>query len=89
LAGLYFSFKTGGNPNEVIGRGEIRQSGNTITWFRNGPIGTTSQVDRETAVAMEVEIINGNRISGDHPGTIRASGDIDYDAGHTVRKEVF
>jgi hypothetical protein len=87
LSGFYFTFKTGGNPKEVTGRGEIRQTGNTLTWYRNGPLGNTAHVKSKTATAMEVEIISGNRLNGDHPGTIRFNGDIDYDAGHTARKE--
>jgi hypothetical protein len=38
---------------------------------------------------MEVEIISGNRVSGDYPGTIRPNGDIDYDNGYTARKEEY
>jgi hypothetical protein len=87
LSGFYFKFKTGGNPKEVTDRGEIRQFGNTLTWYRNGPIGTIARVNSKTATAMEVQIINGNRIEGESPGTIRINGDIDYDDGHTVRKE--
>jgi hypothetical protein len=47
--GHYFSFKTGGNPKEVVDRFELRQKDNILTYYRNGPVGSKSSVKSSSA----------------------------------------
>ena len=88
LDGHYFSFKTGGNPAEVVDRFEARQQGNRVTYYRNGPVGSRDRVNSATANAMESYTITGNKLSGPVGATIKANGDIEYTHGYTSRKEV-
>ena len=55
LDGHYFSFRTGGNPNEVVDRFEARTSemGARVTYYRNGPVGSKSAINSATANPME------------------------------------
>ena len=64
LDGHYFSFRTGGNPNDVVDRFEARQSGNRVTYYRNGPVGSQSRVNSATAEAMESYEIRGDILLG-------------------------
>jgi len=64
LDGHYFSFRTGGDPNAVVDRFEARQTGNRVTYYRNGHVGTTSKVKSSTASAMESYDIRGNKLHG-------------------------
>ena len=87
LNGHYFSFKTGGNPYEVVDRFEARQQGNRVTYYRNGPVGSRDRVNSATANAMESYTITGNKLSGPVGATIKPNGDIEYTHGFTSRKE--
>ena len=73
LNGHYFSFKTGGNPAEVVDRFEARQQGNRVTYYRNGPVGSRDKVNSATANAMESYTITGNKLSGPVGATIKAN----------------
>ena len=88
LPGHYFSFKTGGNPNEVVDRFEARaQDSNRVTYYRNGPVGSKSRVNSATANPMESYSVSGNKLIGPVTGTIKPNGDIEYSHGYTSRKE--
>ena len=88
LDGHYFSFKTGGNPSDVVDRFEARQVGDRVTYYRNGPVGSRERVDSASANAMEAYEIRGNQLHGPVSATIQANGDICYNHGYTSRKEV-
>lgn len=88
LDGHYFSFRTGGNPSEVVDRFEARQKGeNRVTYYRNGQVGCKSRVNSATAHAMESYEIRGNQLHGPVSATIQPNGDIQYSHGYTSRKE--
>jgi hypothetical protein len=87
LDGHYFSFKTGGNPNDIVDRFEARQDGNRVTYYRNGPVGSKSRVNSATANPMESYSISGSTLHGPVTGTIKPNGDIEYSHGYTSRKE--
>ncbi len=87
LDGHYFSFKTGGNPNDIVDRFEARQNGNRVTYYRNGPVGSKSRVNSATANPMESYSISGSTLHGPVTGTIKPNGDIEYSHGYTSRKE--
>lgn len=87
LDGHYFSFRTGGNPREVVDRFEARQQGNLVTYYRNGGVGTKTRVNSATAKPMESYEIRGNELHGPVSATIRPNGDIEYSHGYTSRKE--
>ena len=89
INGHYFSFKTGGDPNNVVDRFEARQQGDLVTYFRNGPVGSKMRVYSATAKPMESYSINGNKLIGPVTGTIKPNGDIEYSHGYTSRKEGF
>ena len=38
-----------GNPSDVVDRFDARQSGETVTLFRNTPVGQTSPIDTSSA----------------------------------------
>ena len=42
-----------GNPSDVVDRFDARQSGETVTLFRNTPVGQTSPIDTSSAHAFE------------------------------------
>ena len=93
LDGHYFTFKTGGNPADVVDRFEARVDGNHITYYRNGPVGSRSRVDSASANQMETFEIRGNELHGHIlfvfplKGTVQPNGDINYSHGYTSRKE--
>uniref|UniRef100_A0A7S0JLX5 Uncharacterized protein n=1 Tax=Calcidiscus leptoporus TaxID=127549 RepID=A0A7S0JLX5_9EUKA len=87
LDGRYFSFKTGGNPDEVVDRFEARQQGDHVTYYRNGPVGSKTVVDSATARPMESYKINGVHLHGPVGATVKANGDIEYTHGYTSRRE--
>ena len=93
LDGHYFSFKTDGNPADVVDRFEARVDGNRITHYRSGPVGSRSRVDSASASPMETFAILGNELHGHMlsvfplKGTVQPNGDIIYSHGYTSRKE--
>jgi hypothetical protein len=89
LDGHYFSFKTGGDPAQVVDRFEARTSGNRVTYYRNGPVGSKSKVNSATANPMESYEIRGNQLIGPVKATVDPQGDIVYSHGYTSRKEGF
>ena len=88
LDGHYFSFRTGGNPHEVVDRFEVRQQGaNRVTHYRNGDVGTKTRVHSATAKPMESFEIRGNALHGPVRGTVEPNGDIVWIHGYTSRRE--
>ena len=87
LDGLYYSFRTGGNPSDVVDRFEARQSGETVTFFRNTRVGQTSPIDTSSAHAFESYRIDGRTLRGSVTATVQPSGDIVWSHGYTSRKE--
>jgi len=85
--GHYFSFKTGGSPADVVDRFIARFDGNTVTYYRNGPVGSTAKVDAATAHPMESYSIKGNNLTGPVTAKIQSNGDIVYSHGYTSRRE--
>jgi hypothetical protein len=86
LDGIYFSFKTGGNPTEVVDRYEARTRGDLLTHYRNGPVGSGARVDTTTATPMESYTIKGNKLIGSVQATVEDNGDIVWSHGYTSRK---
>ena len=72
LDGHYFSFATGGNPNEVVDRFEARTSewGSRVTYYRNDPVGSKTPVSSATANSMESYEIRGGTLYGPVQGKI-------------------
>jgi hypothetical protein len=87
LSGHYFSFRTGGNPGDVVDRFEARQTGDRVTYYRNGPVGSKSRVESASAIPMESYSIEGTTLRGVVTGTVLQNGDIEYSHGYTSRKE--
>merc|ERR1719160_806504 len=87
LDGHYFSFPASSGPTHVVDRYEVRQWGNTVTYFRNGPVGCTDFVDSATAKPMESYTIAGRMLHGPVTATVLANGDISYSHGYISRKE--
>jgi len=87
LDGHYFSFKTGGDPRDVVDRFEARQVGDRVTYYRNGPVGSKSRVNSASANPMESYHIDGDSLHGPVNATIKPNGDIEYSHGYTSRKE--
>jgi len=87
LDGHYFTFPAGSDPTHVVDRYEVRQRGNTVTYFRNGPVGCTGFVDSATAKPMESYTIQGRTLHGPVTATVLANGDISYSHGYISRKE--
>ena len=87
LDGLYYSFRTGGNPSDVVDRFEARQSGETVTFFRNTRVGQTSPIDTSSAHAFESYRIDGRTLRGSVTATVQFNGDIVWSHGYTSRKE--
>jgi len=87
LDGFYFSFKTGGDPADVVDRFEGRTDGYRFTIYRNGPVGTTSRVDAATAQPAVTFQIRGNELLEVVTATVESNGDIVWSHGYTSRKE--
>lgn len=87
MDGHYFSFKTGGNPSHVVDRFESRQTGNKVTFYRNGAVGSTHRVDSVTARPMESFTICGAVLQGPVSATIHGNRDILWSHGYTSRFE--
>ena len=87
LDGLYYSFRTGGNPSDVVDRFEARQSGETVTFFRNTRVGQTSPIDTSSAHAFESYRIDGRTLRGSVTATVQFNGDIVWSHGYTSRKQ--
>ena len=75
LNGSYVSFRTDGNPDEVVDRFEARLSNNgrRIDYYRNGN-------------KNEGYDITGNTMTGPVSAAIQPNGDIVYSHGYTSRK---
>jgi hypothetical protein len=72
--GFFFSYKKGGNSDEVVDRFELRQVGTIVTLYRNGNKGTVAApvkdlVFSETARAMESYEIKGFGLMNQKDGT--------------------
>ena len=92
LDGHYFTFRTGGDPGQVVERFEARTCGNRVTYYRNGPVGSRAKVNSATANSMESYEIRGNQLIGTTVravATVDPQGDILHSYGHTSRKEAF
>ena len=93
LDGHYFTFRTGGNPANIIERFEARvavtnRGKRRLTFYRNGPVGSKTRVDSATASPMETYEIRGNELIGGVNAVITPSGDIKWGrSGFTSRKE--
>ena len=88
LNGVYFSFRTGGSPSDVVDRFEARQSSDSlVTFYRNTQVGQTTQIDTSSAHAMELYRIDGTTLRGAVTATVQPSGDIVWSHGYTSRKE--
>jgi hypothetical protein len=87
LDGFYFSFKTGGDPNQIVDRHEARQRGDIVTHYRSCPVGCTAPVDSVAALPAESFDIRGNVLVGVLPGHVESNGDIMWSNGYTSRKE--
>ena len=88
LNGVYFSFRTGGSPSDVVDRFEARQSSDSsVTFYRNTQVGQTTQIDTSSAHAMESYRIDGTTLRGAVTATVQPSGDIVWSHGYTSRKE--
>jgi hypothetical protein len=85
LAGVYFSFRTGGNPANVVDRIEARTRGDLLTLYRSSSDSGT--FDSAAAVPGESFLIRGNQLLGPQPGIVADNGDIIWSGGYTSRKE--
>ena len=87
LDGHYFSFKTGGNPKDVVDRFYAKVAGDRITYYRNGGVGQKTPIHVESSHPCESYKMDGNKLSGPVQATIQPNGDINYSHGYTSRKE--
>ena len=80
LPGHYFSFETGGNPNDVFDRFEARVAGNRVTYYRGGKPRESFEIRGNQLHEVQVQ------------ATVQPNGDIvhmatQYRDGYTSRKE--
>jgi len=91
VSGHYFSFAKGGDPSHVVDRFEAREIHGrhmrTVTFYRNGPVGSTNRVNSATATAGESYTVDGNTLIGPVTATVLENGDISWSHGYISRKE--
>jgi len=86
INGEYFSFKTGGNPADVVDRFYAKRSGDTVTYYRNQAF--PGMAAKPGKIACEKYTISGDELAGPVKATIQRNGDIVYSHGYTSRKVV-
>ena len=88
INGVYFSFRTGGSPSDVVDRFEARQSGDSlVTFYRNTQVGQTTLIETSSTHAMESYLIVGTTLVGAVTATVQPSGDIVWSHGYTSRRD--
>jgi len=87
IQGHYFSFPQAGSPSQVVDRFEVRSSNTTLTFYRNGPVGSTNHVHSATARPMESYHFDGTTLRGPVTATVDSKGDILWAHGYISRKE--
>lgn len=91
LNGYYYSFATGCDPNIIADRFEVHTYDGRLTIYRNGPVGSTFNVNSRTASPAETFSISGNgslrTLHGHVNATINQDGEIVWSNGFTSHRE--